>query len=109
MQTTRKFLAEGDRYGFDFGPCSFKRGFAQVDTRQDASYFGTWANPETLRIVQYAEGDLTIQDAETPEEFTREIFRIKAFYGEDFRGIDGMCDDKIISRFESLGCSELLH
>ena len=31
----------GDRYRFDFDLCSCARGWAQVDTAQDASWFGT--------------------------------------------------------------------
>jgi len=109
MRTTRDFVCCGDRYAFDFGHCNYKKGFAQIDTRNDASYFGMWANPATLRIVSFVEGDITVQDAETPEEFTRELFKIRAFYGEDFRGVDGMCDETIIEQFRAIGAGELLH
>ena len=37
MRITRDFKPMSDRYGFDFGPCSTANGFAQIDTRQDAS------------------------------------------------------------------------
>ena len=39
MKITREF-APADRYVYDFGLCSYKNGCAQVDTAQDASYFG---------------------------------------------------------------------
>jgi hypothetical protein len=45
METIRGFEMT-NRYTFDFGTCSPQNGFAQVDTGQDAYYFGTWANPE---------------------------------------------------------------
>ena len=68
MKITREF-APADRYLYDFGLCSYANGWAQVDTAQDASYFGTWANPTRLLIFNYCEGDTTLHEAETPEEF----------------------------------------
>ena len=49
MKTTRAF-APADRCVYDFGPCSTANDWAQIDTAQDASYFGTWANPTKLMI-----------------------------------------------------------
>jgi hypothetical protein len=34
-----------DRYVYDFVLCTYDKGWAQIDTRQDASYYGTWTNP----------------------------------------------------------------
>ena len=59
MRITRDFKPMSDRYGFDFGPCSNANGFAQIDTRQDASYYGTWCSPAARTIVNYCEGDVT--------------------------------------------------
>ena len=39
MKITRDFRPLSDRYSFDCGPCSYANGFAQIDTRQDASYY----------------------------------------------------------------------
>lgn len=111
MITTRRFNPEGDRYFFDFGPCNFEKGFAQIDTSQDASYFGLWANPERLLIVSYIEGDITIQQAENRGEFIREI-RTMAQWNKDggFRfAVDGMCNETIIGGFTGLGLADLLH
>ena len=112
MLTQRLFDANTDRYAFDFDACHFKKGYAQIDTHQDASYFGTWANPFCLKIVTYAEGDITIQTAKTDTEFAAAIKRIDQWNREqDARGakIDGMCDDEIIAKFELLGLHDLLH
>ena len=46
MKIAREFCP-GDRYTYDFGLCSFEKGWAQVDTAQDASYFGTWTRVQT--------------------------------------------------------------
>ncbi len=63
----------GDRYLYDFGLCSFENGWAQVDTAQDASYFGTWASSTRLMIFSYCEGDTTLKEAASPEEFATEL------------------------------------
>ena len=75
MKITREF-APGDRYLYDFGLCSYENGWAQIDAAQDASYFGTWANPAELVIFSYCEGDTTLQEAETPEEFATALHAI---------------------------------
>jgi hypothetical protein len=101
-----------DRYAFDFDLCSHRKGWAQVDTGQDASYFGTWAHPHKRQIVTYAEGDITVTTAENDEEFVAGLRMIRDWNeesGHGFKGIDGMCDDKIIAEFNRLGLGELLH
>jgi len=101
-----------DRYKYDMGPCSTRAGFAQVDTGQDASYFGTWANPERLIIVCYCEGDVTIDRHDTPEGFARAIRELKAWNeesGHGFKGIDAMMVDSIKEGFQGLGLGDLLH
>jgi hypothetical protein len=45
---------EGERYQFDFGDM---RDWVQLDTTQDASYYGNWVCPKTYRIASFAEGD----------------------------------------------------
>lgn len=107
MKQKHSFHPNSDRYILDGGACSHRLGFAQIDTRQDAWYYGTWANPETLRVVCFAEGDLTVTDCETPEEFSAYLRETASF--EWFKGIDTMCDDAITERFTGLGLADLLH
>jgi len=47
MKIIREFCP-GNRCTYDFGLCSNEKSWAQVDTAQDASYFGTWAKPARL-------------------------------------------------------------
>lgn len=68
MKVTREHCP-ADRYKYDWGLCSSQNGFAQVDTRQDASYFGTWANPLKRIVFCYCEGDCTTVECDTDEEF----------------------------------------
>ncbi len=112
MKTTRDFEVDGSRYRYDFGACSYSKGFAQVDTGQDAYYFGTWCNPVTLQIVSYCEGDVTSQQAESVSEFTEELQRIKRWNEENghaFLGIDPGLGDDMRRRFNELSLTDLLH
>lgn len=111
MKTIREF-APGDRYIYDFKLCTTSKGFAQVDTSQDASYFGTWANPFKLMIVCYCEGDVTIQTADNPTEFVDEIHKIKTWNEENgmrLIGIDPGFNESLKAEFEKIGLANLLH
>jgi hypothetical protein len=69
MNKTELFDGEMNRYAFDFGHCRLNDGWAQLDTDQDASYFGNWAHPERLQIVSFVEGDITVIKCEDSDEF----------------------------------------
>ena len=51
----------GDRYKYDFRQCKPSDGWAQLDTKQDAPYYGNWINPLTLETLSYCEGDVSHQ------------------------------------------------
>lgn len=111
MKTERHFEPDIDRYAFDFRYCNHKRGWAQCDTAQDASYFGIWTNPFRLMIVTYAEGDVTIQTAASETEYRNALREAASFYVEQGHGfrIDGMCHGQIIARMNALSLGDLLH
>lgn len=46
-----------DRYWFDMR-LSSKKGWAQVDTTEDAYYYGLWLHPKSRRMINFAEGDI---------------------------------------------------
>jgi len=110
MHVDREF-SPTDRYEFDFGECSHKLGFAQIDTDQDAAYFGQWANPTTLQIVCYADGDITRMTADNAAEFRAEIVSMRDWHirNEETFAIDGMCNNAIIAAFQGLFLGDLLH
>ena len=111
MQIKRSFMP-ADRYLFDFKKCTTDKGWAQVDTSQDASYYGTWANPFKLITLSYCEGDITECQAENEAEFCAELQKTKDWNNENglrFLGIDPGFDPELKARFISLGLSELLH
>ena len=112
MITERSFNPMTERYQFDFGECSADQGFAQVDTGQDASYFGIWANPTSLQIVTFMEGDIVRMTAESPDEFVDEVLGIWVWNednGHGFEGIDPCLQPAIEQGFVGLGLGELLH
>ena len=108
MIASTAFDPMGDRYQFDF---SLKKGWAQLDTTQDASYYGNWINPVTLETLCFAEGDITRTKCETEAEFITHIHALVAWHKERgyFIGIDGMCNPGIIAAFRVLNLEEYLH
>ena len=111
MKIIREFCP-GDRYVYDFGLCSSANGWAQVDTAQDAAWFGTWANPTRLMIFRYCEGDTTLKEAASPEEFAGELREIDAWnraHGYGPARIDPGFDPAMKAAFEGLGLVDMLH
>lgn len=111
MKTIRTF-APGERYDFDFGECSYANGWAQIDTRQDASYYGTWCSPTRREIVNYCEGDVTRQIADTDEEFVKAIREHQDWVegaGHGPMKIDPGFAPEMKADFERLGLADLLH
>jgi hypothetical protein len=111
MKITREF-APADRYLYDFGLCSYANGWAQVDTAQDASYFGTWANPTRLLILNYCEGDTTLKEAGSPGEFATELREVDVWnraHGYSPARIDPGFDPAMREAFEGLGLADMLH
>ena len=109
---TKNTSYDADRYQFSFKYCTTGQGFAQIDTSQDAWYFGTWANPKRLMIVSYVEGDVTIQFAENVDEFASAVRKIKKWNEDNdhkFYGIDPGLGRDLREQFESIGLGDLLH
>ena len=111
---TRGFEADGDRYRYDFGSCHFKHGWAQLDTSQDAWYYGNWINPLTLKLFSYVEGDTTLTECENEAEFVAAVRECCQWHKEhgwwtESSGIDGMCSEPIIEAFTRMGLAEFLH
>lgn len=107
----RSFLPSS-RYVFDTGMCSYENGYAQVDTKQDASYYGTWCSPFERKIVNYAEGDVTVQSADTDEEFVSIVREMTGWHDEHGWGptrIDALANERLATAFRTLGLGDLLH
>ena len=101
---TQKTFCNSDRYIFDYDICSFKKGFAQIDTTEDASYFGNWVNFKTRELITYCEGDLTVIKCDDEKEFKEQLLKVVSWYkkNKSFIGIDLMCSDEIKENFNKL-------
>ncbi len=111
MKIIRSF-EPGDHYSYDFDLCSCARGWAQVDTAQDASWFSTCASPAECTIVNFAEGDVTRTVCDTDEESAaalREVDRWNQGHGYSPARIDPRFDPALKAAFEAVGLGDLLH
>ena len=112
MKRIEEFMENIERYYFDFGECSAFLGYAQVDTSQDAPYFGIWTNPTNLTTVSYIEGDVYREIAESVDEYVEHVRKMFADYekmGRPITGIDPMLNEEISNRFKEIGLGDLLH
>jgi hypothetical protein len=100
-----------DRYVYDFKACTYAKGWAQIDTKQDAPYYGTWTNPQRREIFSYCEGDTTLVRCETDEEYVQEVRECASWNkGAGYwLGIDPGLGAEMRERFETLGLGDLLH
>ena len=102
---------DADRYKYDFRLCTPKDGWAQLDTRQDASYYGNWINPITLKLFSYCEGDTTLTECEDEADFVKSVRECVDWHKERnyFKGIDDMCREPITEAFRRMNLDEYLH
>lgn len=117
-QIKRSFNGMTDRYAFD-RECSCTRGWAQVDTRQDAPYFGLWTNPFSFKILTYCEGDITEETYATDEEYREELIKTLHFESYQLFGRrtalidpgwpDIECTQALQQQFKLLNLTEFLH
>jgi hypothetical protein len=112
VEIQRGFTLGASRYKFDSGICSLAAGYAQVDTRQDASYYGTWASPSARTIVCFAEGDVITTVCGTDEEFVEQMRGLETWTNDMGYGplkVDAGMSEELIAQFTKLGLADLLH
>ena len=102
---TTAFYPNRSRYYYD----SKLKGFAQLDTKEDASYFGNWVHPSGV-LYTFCEGDLTIEKETDPKAFSQKVRTICRWYQDrdEFIGIDPL-NETTRKSFEALGLADLLH
>ena len=88
----RWFTSNGDRYAMDFTHCGMRSNWYQLDSGQDAWYYGTWANPVDKLVLSYTEGDITLTRCKDAAEYTAEIERFKAWNDKAGYGPAGIDD-----------------
>lgn len=111
MATLTRGFEMGDRYRYDFKRCTLKDGWAQLDSKQDASYYGQWANPLTLELQSYCEGDTTRTTCDCEADFIAELTKCVEWNKEAgyWIGIDAGFNQPVIDAFTRMGFGDLLH
>lgn len=102
----------GDRYAYDFGPCSYRHGWAQLDSKQDASYYGNWVNPTSRKLFSYVEGDTTLIECETDDEFVQQVRQTITWHNDHGYGpskIDVEHGTAMHAEFIRLGLADTLY
>lgn len=86
--------------------------YAQLDTSEDASWYGNWASAQRLTFISYAEGDCVVTKCETVEEFKEEFKSFLSFcdrVGYRFLGIDPGLNEPSKDSWLQIGLNEFLH
>lgn len=112
MKTVQRSFAPSSRYQYDFGACTPDRGWAQLDTGQDASYYGTWINPTSRKILVYCEGDVILTSVDTDAELAGEVDSIRRWnleQGHRFMGIDPGFNDGLRGATIAAGLAGFFH
>ena len=101
-----QFDPDGTRYYWDR---LVSKGFAQIDTTEDASWYGHWACPQRRKLVSFVEGDICITNCTTDHEFISEVRKTCDWHSRhnQFQGIDPASKTKHL--WIDLGLSDLLH
>ncbi len=111
MKTINRTFAPSDRYKYDAWVCSPSKGWAQLDTGQNASYFGTWIHPFVRQILCYCEGDVTITTVDTDAELVEEVEAIKKWNienGHRFIGIDPLMVPDLAKKLVKAGLKDYI-
>lgn len=103
MKIERSFQPDLDRYAFD--EALLEKGYLQVDTEQDASYYGNWVNLKTRRCVGFAEGDVTVVDCKDDSELASYLRGVYQLIHID-AGLRNR--DQVMDRAEQIGIRDLM-
>lgn len=85
MKTRRGWIPEIETMTFGQGMCAADKGYVQCETGQDAPYYGIWVNPTELKIFSYCEGDCSLEEAESKEEFCERMRSVKKWHVEHYK------------------------
>lgn len=101
----------GERYKYDFRVLTYAKGWAQVDTRQDASYYGNWTNPDLRELFSYCEGDTCLTKCDTDDDYRQAVTEMVEWHSERdyWLGIDAGLGSDMRSKFVVLGLEKYLH
>ena len=84
--------------------------WGQMDTAQDAWYYGMWTSPAERRVIEFAEGDISDTVCTTDREYVDAVRAAVEFHqrNESWKWIDPW-RDAVRDSLEKLGLGNLLH
>jgi hypothetical protein len=109
VQLVIGFAEIAERYKIDLAQCSARRGWAQLNTTQDAIRYGAWASPSERKILAYRDGELFLWVCADHETFIAEIrgYAASSRKRQSWLGIDPG-NNRLRRRFVALGLNDLL-
>ena len=98
-----------DRYAFDFALMP-TRQWAQVDTTDDASYYGIWTCPAQRRIISFTEGDITDTRCASNAAYLAELEKHYQFHlrQSSWKGIDAPYPE-VENALRAVGAGHMLY
>jgi len=79
MESKQTHIPDINRYALD--TILIPENYHQLDTEQDAEWYGVWISPTELKLVEYAEGDLTETTFENVAEAIWQILAHREMLG----------------------------
>ena len=109
-RTLRHHDSTGTRYKYDLDRCPARDGWSQIDTRQDASCYGTWTSTRARAVLSFCEGDVTETQYADDASYVQGLRELHAWAveAECWRGIDPASATER-ARLTELGLADLLH
>ena len=96
---TRQIFLSGERYLFDARLDLSDGAWAQLDTEDDASYFGIWVNKTARRILLFAEGDLSFTQCADAASYDAQMAAICSFH-EASPSFVAITDDAVTAYYQ---------
>jgi hypothetical protein len=85
---TKTHIDDMDRYQIDFSMVGATGGYVQIDTVEDASWFGMWLDSRSRRLVIFAEGDLEVRSYDSDADLVTDLEHLdRRYVSEGRRGL----------------------
>ena len=110
MKTKRSFEPNLNRYYFD-GKYSCSKGWAQMDTHQDAPYYGHWFNPFERRFISFMESDVCVIVFDDDDEMKKYMDDEKEYHRNNKSKcrLDPGFNEELRQKIKDLGMEEFLY
>ena len=70
----KRFFNETSAYGLAYGLKN--KGYYSINSEEDADYYGNWFSIKELKILSYAEGDVTLTTVTNENELKNQLIKM---------------------------------